>query len=308
MKPNLFIIGAPKSGTTGFVESLRSHPEIFVPRNKEPRYFDAHVFYDYPEDYPIKNLDDYLSLYSSKESTNSLYRVDGSVFNMYSVDSIKQILAISPKAKFVVILRDPLEATKSMFLQRMKYTDSTLREVSEDFNTCWQLMKSRKNNKNFPDMCRNKFIFRYDLIFSYELYLNKIVELVGKENIYLGSYELFLKQPDSFYSSIFTFLGLDKNFKIENKIKNKSYIVKNNTKNKLISKFSSSTKEFRSKLGLDGNRINFIKKVFKKDIEVEIAINNESDEDIKNYFRKTYQYLESNNINVSDVPIQGKGL
>jgi hypothetical protein len=44
----------------------------------------------------------------------SKYRVDGSVFNMYSKESIDRILSLSPNAKFVVILRDPVEASISM--------------------------------------------------------------------------------------------------------------------------------------------------------------------------------------------------
>jgi hypothetical protein len=37
--PNLFIIGAMKSGTTTLHEYLDSHPEIAMSRIKEPGYF-----------------------------------------------------------------------------------------------------------------------------------------------------------------------------------------------------------------------------------------------------------------------------
>ena len=38
-KPNLFIIGAMKSGTTSLHEYLATHPEIAMSREKEPGYF-----------------------------------------------------------------------------------------------------------------------------------------------------------------------------------------------------------------------------------------------------------------------------
>ena len=38
-RPNLFIVGAPKCGTTAWVEYLRTHPDIFFPEIKEPHYF-----------------------------------------------------------------------------------------------------------------------------------------------------------------------------------------------------------------------------------------------------------------------------
>ena len=34
-KPNFFIIGAPKCGTTSMFVTLRNHPEIFMPDQKE---------------------------------------------------------------------------------------------------------------------------------------------------------------------------------------------------------------------------------------------------------------------------------
>ncbi len=44
--PNLFIVGAPKCGTTSLYEYLRQHPQIFFPfstdgysRIKEPNHF-----------------------------------------------------------------------------------------------------------------------------------------------------------------------------------------------------------------------------------------------------------------------------
>ena len=39
LAPNLFIIGAPKSGTTSLYQYLRSHPNIFMCTPKEPNYF-----------------------------------------------------------------------------------------------------------------------------------------------------------------------------------------------------------------------------------------------------------------------------
>ena len=37
--PDFFIVGQPKSGTTALHHMLRSHPQIFMPENKEPWFF-----------------------------------------------------------------------------------------------------------------------------------------------------------------------------------------------------------------------------------------------------------------------------
>ena len=41
LKPNLFIIGAPKCGTTSIYSFLKQHPEISFPNLKEPKYFSS---------------------------------------------------------------------------------------------------------------------------------------------------------------------------------------------------------------------------------------------------------------------------
>ena len=46
-RPDFFILGAPKCGTTALSEYLRQHPRVFVSRPKEPHYFCADFDYYY---------------------------------------------------------------------------------------------------------------------------------------------------------------------------------------------------------------------------------------------------------------------
>ena len=39
VKPNFLIVGAAKAGTTSFAKYLNQHPDVFIPENKELRYF-----------------------------------------------------------------------------------------------------------------------------------------------------------------------------------------------------------------------------------------------------------------------------
>ena len=79
--PNLFLIGAPKCGTSALASQIGTHPAVYLGK-KEPRFFDARTFYDFEEDHPIKSLGEYLSLFSGNASTGAAYRLDASVFNM----------------------------------------------------------------------------------------------------------------------------------------------------------------------------------------------------------------------------------
>ncbi|NDY72000.1 hypothetical protein DO021_10790 [Desulfobacter hydrogenophilus] len=289
--PNLFLIGAPKAGTSALAEGLQQHSRIFMPYKKEPKYFDARTFYDFEEDYPIKSIDHYLNLYSTNQSSSILYRLDASVFNMYSLESIKDILLLSPKSKFILMLREPLSASKSMQKQRLKYTREGMRELSEDFCECWEYLKGRSNGTCYPKKCRNKFLFRYDLLYSYERYVPYIIDFVGRNNIFIGKYENFKKDPSTFYKRLFNFLSLDGNSSVKNKLVNKSYILKNCYMNRIITCSALATSDFRRKIGLSGQRVNFIKKNILRKNDIEKHLNTDCDAEVKAFFSRTYTYL-----------------
>ena len=64
-KPNLFIVGMPKCGTTSLYNSLRQHPDIFMSAFKEPHYFGKDLT-------RLNNLyfqkeEEYLKLFTTKE-------------------------------------------------------------------------------------------------------------------------------------------------------------------------------------------------------------------------------------------------
>jgi hypothetical protein len=44
--PNSFILGAAKCGTTSLYYYLKQHPEIYLPKDKEPHFFDNDVFWN----------------------------------------------------------------------------------------------------------------------------------------------------------------------------------------------------------------------------------------------------------------------
>jgi len=292
--PNLFVIGAPKAGTSALVSAIGQHPEIYVPYKKEPRFFDAPIYYDYEEDYPIRSIDEYLSIYNSLYSQNASYRVDGSVFNMYSLASIKNILKLSPNAKFVVMLRDPESASKSMHAQRLKYHINGMREISEKFCTCWRSLESRKAGKLYPEKCRNKFLFRYDLLYSYELYIPKILSIISTENIYIDWYERFKNIPEIVCKDIFSFLNVKNDFIPKIKIKNPSYFIKPRMYNKIVSYMVWKSYRLRKSFGLRGTRVvKFKKLLFEKKIKVNNYENSECDNEVRAFFEATYKYLKT---------------
>src|SRR4029077_16766779 len=65
--PDFFVVGHEKSGTTALYEMLRSHPHVFLPELKEPRFFSPEVrgASGAREDQPYTaTLEEYLALFA----------------------------------------------------------------------------------------------------------------------------------------------------------------------------------------------------------------------------------------------------
>ena len=58
--PNLFLVGAPKCGTTSLYMYLKQHPEIYMSGNKEPHFFCP----DLKSRKYILNEQDYMALFA----------------------------------------------------------------------------------------------------------------------------------------------------------------------------------------------------------------------------------------------------
>ena len=289
--PNLFLIGAPKCGTTALSTQLGNHPKIFIPKIKEPRFFDANVYYDFKKDHTVKNLKDYYKFYKVN-SKKYKYLMDASIFAMYSLESIKKILYYSTNAKFILILRDPLEAAKSMHKQNLKFVEKNRREISENFYYCWEQLKKRKKNKSFPARCRNKFLYRYDLMYSYEKYVPNLFKVIKLTNILIINYKTFKDNPNKVHKKILRFLKLPQT-KLPTNYENYDGPIQDNYINfailKIGKKFSFIKKIFLFEKLYYFLRKYVIKMLIKSD---DIYLSSEiKDTKIKKYYCKSYAIL-----------------
>ena len=131
-KPNVFIVGAPKAGTSFLWDKLRKHQEVFFSINpeKELNYFadkelQKESYYKY---YRIKDETKYLQCFSAAKLERSI--VDGSV-SYFAYPAVPQrIYNFNPNAKIVIILRDPIKRAFSHYQmdKRMGYATQPLVE------------------------------------------------------------------------------------------------------------------------------------------------------------------------------------
>ncbi len=109
--PNLFIIGAPKAGTTSLHDYLDEHPEVQMSALKEPNFFAPHLD-PIHEPRRVRRRDEYERLFDGAAA------VRGEASTPYAEYPLRQgvperIKQLVPEAKLIYLVRDPVERTVS---------------------------------------------------------------------------------------------------------------------------------------------------------------------------------------------------
>ena len=98
LKPNLFIIGAPKSGTTSLSDYLCLYKEVSFSVLKEPFYWTKEI----KNDYKIDTMDQYLKLFHENESTK--YLAEASTNTYLDISAIKEFFHLTQKQNLYYFL------------------------------------------------------------------------------------------------------------------------------------------------------------------------------------------------------------
>lgn len=118
--PDVYIVGAAKSGTTALANLLKSSDEVFVPEVKEPHFHIAECI-NGKIPFVIKSDDEYSGLYS--RAREDQVKIDASVlylpFYEKAIPNIKKYSG--DDAKIIIILRDPLQRAISAYKHSLRY-------------------------------------------------------------------------------------------------------------------------------------------------------------------------------------------
>lgn len=194
MIPNLFIVGAPKCGTTAWYEYLRQHPDIFFPEEKEPHYFAA----DLPGFQTVKSETDYLELYAS---ANTPVLGDASVFHLYSTTAAERIAAFNPDARILIFVRDQETFLPSLH-QQLLYT---LDENVEDFEIAWRA-SGKRSPSDVPPTCREPRLLDYAAVGRFDEQVQRYFASFHEDRIRVVRFEQWTANPRETYMDILRFL------------------------------------------------------------------------------------------------------
>ena len=205
VKPNFFIAGAPRCGTTALYSYLRQHPDVFLPDYKEPHFFNT----DMNSGGAIRDDAEYLALFAS--ARNQARIGEASVYYLSSQAAPERIKSFCPTAKIVVMLRNPVDAVDALHAHQVA---AWLEDVW-DLEQALALEEERKRGLHIPAWMNDphKLFYRQTVNFAAQLRIYS--KVFGWENLHVIIYDDFKRDTAAAFRQTCTFLGVTPDIQLE---------------------------------------------------------------------------------------------
>jgi Sulfotransferase domain len=214
-RPNFFLVGAAKAGTTSLWSYLSQHPEIYMsPTAKEPHYFlwaeqsNAFEFGDWRRvDKPYHHdWDAYLRLFDG--ATQPIVG-EASVFYLPHPTAATRIEQRCPGAKIAICLRDPTRRAYSWYrFNRMRHEESapTFRKAIE-------------KELATPNLY---YAGQYLGLGLYSEQVKRYLDVMGSDRVHVILYDDLQRDAGGVMRSLFRFLSVDDNVPLDLSVRNRT--------------------------------------------------------------------------------------
>ena len=252
VKPDFYIIGFAKCGTTSLFEYLISHPNIHPPKGKEIDFFDrlySRGINWYKVGFPF-TIQKFIEKVFFRKKFLTGEATPRYIEHPHAINRIKQT---TPNAKFIILLRNPIDRAFSQHHMNVK-NDYEI----NNFNDALKEEPRRISNR-IEKMTNDitYYSWNYDLYAYLEhgLYVDKIkrwMEVFPKEQFLIIQSEEFLRNTSKTYNDVLEFLGLPnwepKEFVLYKKRPYKEKIS-SNLRNELVNYFKPHNQRLYDFLG-----------------------------------------------------------
>jgi hypothetical protein len=195
-KPNFFIVGAGKCGTTSLYAYLRQHPEVFMPDRKELHFYST----DLERSNRIKEQE-YFELF---EGAGDKKRIgEASADYLYSRAACNRIKETYPDAKIIIALRNPVEKVHSTHF----YALWLGREEIEDFE---EALARDDGNKQGKRPRRRTYVDGA----KYAKYVRMYLETFGSKQVHIVLFEEMRRNPEGVFEELCRFLEISPDIRV----------------------------------------------------------------------------------------------
>jgi hypothetical protein len=219
LKPNFFIVGAAKAGTTSLYQYLHAHPQVYFSPVKEPNYFstdikaenfsslyrkntflDVENYFSRDELQPlqltfVRKPEHYHRLFENVDSEKAIG--EASTSYLYSLEAAGNIRQYNPEARIIAIIRNPVKRALSHYQMALRYghTQKSFRKAIE----------SDMNNQN-------KGWGRSELFIELGMYyeqLQRFYEQFSGDQLLVLLFDDLAKAPEDTLKQCYNFLNID---------------------------------------------------------------------------------------------------
>jgi hypothetical protein len=205
--PNLFIVGAPKSGSTSLYEYLREHPDVFMSAVKEPCYFAADLALDKSGNFMRYGQDEKLYFDLFSEAGDAKVAGEASTRYLYSQQAPRLIHGIAAEARIVAVLRNPVDMMHSLHAHKM----AAGTEDIADFEQALAAEDDRHAGQRIPPFSNPKLATYTDRA-RFGEQVERWIATFGRERVRVMIFEEMVADPALAFRRLLEFLGIDPDF------------------------------------------------------------------------------------------------
>jgi hypothetical protein len=195
--PNFFIVGAAKAGTTALHEWLAQHPDVFMSEVKEPCYFASDL--GLPQ-FWSSDLSRYLSLFT--EGAGASVRGESTPSYLLSREAARRIHAFCPEARIVIVIRNPIDAIRSVFAEARKFGLEPERAFAD------ALAASDAGRPELERKPGGAWLHYRDVV-RYAEQVERYIREFPADQLYIALYDDLQTHPALISSEILNFLNVD---------------------------------------------------------------------------------------------------
>jgi len=187
---------------------LAQHPEIFMSRRKEPRYFarDLDAGNEWEAHYFTRNLDEYLANFADAGDAKVIG--ESSTWYVYSPTAPELIRDFSPDARVMIMLRNPVHLTHARHQQSVW----SGRENIVDFAEALAAESDRREGRRLPHQPVHVRGLQYRAASTMTPLVRRYLDLFGPERVLVVLLEEMARDTIGVYRRVLDFLGVDPNF------------------------------------------------------------------------------------------------
>ena len=243
-KPNLYIVGHPRSGTSSLHHYLGQHPDIFMTSIKEPNYFaldfreNSDNYHTKPLYFPYRTENQYLKLYRHWEHE----RIGGeaTATNLCSKVSAREIHDFNPQAKIIMMFREPV----SFLYSYHSATRFALGEHLENFEAALAAEKDRRQGRQLAKRVITPAWLFYSEFVKYADQISRFLAYFDTDRVKMIIFDDFKDNTRKVYREVLEFLEVNPEFAPEFEIVNPNKQIRW----PLIKKYTLDSPYFRKTL------------------------------------------------------------